>query len=122
MTSIRKLGSPTCSPASPSIQPTGSTSCCRGTGGVLATSWAGRPDDGRHPLRLHDLPRRQDARRGRGVAAGDLPQYGPRGGRSLGYRCRRGRLPSVTEYGIECLKQIIIEERALLARKRNPNT
>lgn len=26
-----------------------------------------------------------------------------------------------TEYGIECLKQIIIEERALLARKRDPN-
>ena len=25
--------------------------------------------------------------------------------------------PAVTEFGIECLKQIIIEERALLARK-----
>jgi hypothetical protein len=29
--------------------------------------------------------------------------------------------PAFTEYGIECLKQIIIEERALLARKRDPN-
>ena len=30
--------------------------------------------------------------------------------------------PAFTEYGIECLKQIIIEERALLARKRDPST
>jgi hypothetical protein len=29
--------------------------------------------------------------------------------------------PAFTEYGIECLKQIIIEERALLARKLDPN-
>jgi hypothetical protein len=29
--------------------------------------------------------------------------------------------PAFTEYGIECLKQIIIEECALLARKRDPN-
>ena len=29
--------------------------------------------------------------------------------------------PAFTEYGIECLKQIIIEERALLAGKRHPN-
>jgi hypothetical protein len=29
--------------------------------------------------------------------------------------------PAFTEYGIECLRQIIIEERALLARKRDPN-
>jgi hypothetical protein len=29
--------------------------------------------------------------------------------------------PAFTEYGIECLKQIIIEERALLARKLGPN-
>jgi hypothetical protein len=28
--------------------------------------------------------------------------------------------PAFTEYGIECLKQIIIEERALLARKTRP--
>jgi hypothetical protein len=27
--------------------------------------------------------------------------------------------PAFTEYGIECLKQIIIEERALLARKQS---
>ena len=27
-------------------------------------------------------------------------------------------VPAFTEYGIECLKQIIIEERALLKRKR----
>ena len=26
--------------------------------------------------------------------------------------------PAFTEYGIECLKQIIIEERALLARRK----
>ena len=31
------------------------------------------------------------------------------------------RCPAFTEYGIECLKQIIIEERALLARKLDPN-
>jgi hypothetical protein len=30
--------------------------------------------------------------------------------------------PAFTEYGIECLKQIIIEERALLARKPDPST
>ena len=30
--------------------------------------------------------------------------------------------PAFTAYGIECLKQIIIEERALLARKLDPNT
>jgi hypothetical protein len=30
--------------------------------------------------------------------------------------------PAFTEYGIECLKQIIIEERALLSRKLDPNT
>ncbi len=29
--------------------------------------------------------------------------------------------PAVTEYGIECLKQIIIEERARPARKLNAN-
>jgi hypothetical protein len=29
--------------------------------------------------------------------------------------------PAFTEYGIECLKQIIIEERALLARKHSPS-
>jgi len=29
--------------------------------------------------------------------------------------------PAFTEHGIECLKQIIIEERALLARKLDPN-
>ena len=29
--------------------------------------------------------------------------------------------PAFTEYGIECLKQTIIEERALLARKRDQN-
>ena len=29
--------------------------------------------------------------------------------------------PAFTEYGIECLKQIIIEERALLARTLDPN-
>ena len=29
--------------------------------------------------------------------------------------------PAFTEHGIECLKQIIIEERTLLARKLNPN-
>jgi len=29
--------------------------------------------------------------------------------------------PAFTAYGIECLKQIIIEERALLARKLDPN-
>ena len=28
--------------------------------------------------------------------------------------------PAFTAYGIECLKQIIIEERALLARKKSP--
>ena len=27
--------------------------------------------------------------------------------------------PAFTEYGVECLRQIIIEERALLARKPN---
>jgi hypothetical protein len=31
------------------------------------------------------------------------------------------RWPAFTELGIECLKQIIIEERALLARKLDPN-
>ena len=29
--------------------------------------------------------------------------------------------PAFTEYGIECLKQIIIEEHALLARKLDPS-
>ena len=29
--------------------------------------------------------------------------------------------PAFTEHGIECLKQIIIEERTLLARKLDPN-
>jgi hypothetical protein len=29
--------------------------------------------------------------------------------------------PAFTEFGIECLKQIIIEERALLARRREPD-
>ena len=29
--------------------------------------------------------------------------------------------PAFTEYGIECLKQIIIEERPLLARKQSPS-
>jgi hypothetical protein len=29
--------------------------------------------------------------------------------------------PAFTEYGIECLKQTIIEERALLARKPSQN-
>ncbi len=29
--------------------------------------------------------------------------------------------PAFTEYGIECLKQIIIEERALLVQKLDPN-
>jgi len=28
-------------------------------------------------------------------------------------------VPAFTEYGIECLKQIIIEERALLAQQQN---
>lgn len=30
--------------------------------------------------------------------------------------------PAFTEYGIECLKQIIIEERALAARKPDRNS
>ena len=30
--------------------------------------------------------------------------------------------PAFTEYGIECLKQIIIEERAILARKSKDNS
>jgi hypothetical protein len=30
--------------------------------------------------------------------------------------------PAFTEYGIKCLRQIIIEERELLARKIDPNT
>ena len=42
----------------------GSTSCCRGTGAQRPQHLVERPDDGRHPLRLHDLPRRKDARRG----------------------------------------------------------
>lgn len=29
-------------------------------------------------------------------------------------------VPAFTDYGIECLKQIIIEERAILARKLSP--
>lgn len=31
-------------------------------------------------------------------------------------------VPAFTEYGIECLKQIIVEERAILERKRNSKT
>jgi transposase len=45
-------------------RPRGSTSCCRGTGAQQPQRLVRRPDDGRHPLRLHDLPRRKDARRG----------------------------------------------------------
>ena len=29
--------------------------------------------------------------------------------------------PAFTEYGVECLRQIIIEERAFLARKAKPD-
>ncbi len=32
---------------------------------------------------------------------------------------REHGVPAFTEYGIECLKQIIIEERALLAKQRD---
>src|SRR4029077_16170986 len=112
----------TCSPASPSIQPTGSTTCCRGTGGVLATSWAGRPDDGRHPLRLHDSHVAkmlgEDEEWLREISINMDPEEGCLWVIGVG----EDGCPAFTEYGIECLKQIIIEERALLARERNPNT
>ena len=55
------------------------------------------------------------------MVARNFDQYGPRGGVILVIGVGEDGCPAFTEYGIECLKQIIIEERALLARKRDPN-
>jgi hypothetical protein len=38
-----------------------------------------------------------------------------------GERAREDEQPAFTEYGVECLRQIIIQERAFLARKAKPD-
>jgi hypothetical protein len=91
MTSIRKLGWPTCWPASPSTQLIGSTISCPETASSRSTRHC---DLGRSLTRLHHHLRRRTAWRGRGPAPRTVNRHVP--GRRLpatlprqGRRCNR---------------------------------
>ena len=51
------------------------------------------------------------------MAGRDLDQYGPEDGRLRVIGIGEDEHTAFTAYGIECLKQIIIDERVLLARQ-----
>jgi hypothetical protein len=107
---IRKLGSPTSWPESPSIRPTGSTNSYRGTGG-RGRGAARQPDRGGNRSCIHGRPRRPNARRGRRLAR-TFDQHARRRRLPSRLRYRRDGMTAFTRFGIECLQQIIADERA----------
>src|SRR5271170_292263 len=77
-------------PGSPSIRPTRSTNCCRGTGGRARHRAVRRPDLGGHRSRLHQRLRRQHSRRARRLAARAVDRHVPRRRLPSRLRPRRG--------------------------------
>src|SRR5436309_13025453 len=110
---IRKPGWPTSWPGSPSPRSTGSTNSCLGTGDLFKRASVRRPDLVCHHKRLHhhtyvaemlgeDVDWLHELSIDMFSEDGCLRVYG----------VGEDGVPAFTEYGIECLKQIIADKRA----------